>query len=114
MRPLHFTTVTGTAVLTPINGGQPVGLLGGCASSVESTTIYLKLWWQHDNAAIPVIGTTPPDVTIQIPTTGLVPFTFNYSLQGGGACWYSATLLAADSDTTSVGAGGDVITLFLA
>lgn len=113
MTPLHFTTTNGTPALNLINGGQPVGFMGGSSSNAEAANFFIKLWWQKDKTAIPVIGTTAPDLTIQVPSAGLPPFTVLQSLNAGGACWYAATLLAADADTTAL-AGGDVVTLFLA
>jgi hypothetical protein len=107
--PYHFTTGTATPVLTQV--GQ-YGLCGFSATSAEAANFFLKFWWAH-NAGLPTIGTTAPDVTILVPTTGLVPELFVRSLQGGGALWVAATKLAADSDTTALTAGGDVITLFL-
>lgn len=113
MTPFHFTTTTGTPALTAINGGQPVGFSGAGASNAESATIYLKLWWQKNKTTVPVIGTTSPDLTIQIPSTGLVPFTLIRSLNAGGSCYYAVTANAADTDDTALTSGGDVITLFL-
>jgi hypothetical protein len=108
-----FTTGTATPVLTLVNGGVPAALMGATSDNKEtSTVIYLKIWWQGDGA-IPVIGTTAPSATIAIPQTGLTPFTFFRALQGGGPMWVSVTKLGADSDTTALATGGEVVTLFL-
>jgi hypothetical protein len=107
-----FTTGTGTPALLSLG---VVGFIGACASNLETTTtIFLKLWWQHDTTTIPVIGTTAPDVTIPIAQTGLAPFALPLSLNmGGGPAWAAVTKLGADTDTTALSTGGEVITLFL-
>jgi hypothetical protein len=107
-----FITGTGTPALLPLG---VVGFIGACASNLETTTvIFLKLWWQHDTATIPVIGTTAPDITIPIPSAGLPPFALPLSLNmGGGPVFAAVTKLGADTDTTALSTGGEVVTLFL-
>lgn len=112
MIPFKFITGTGTPALIPVVGGS--AFMGATANNLEtSTTIYLKLWWQHVPATPPVIVTNPPDATIAIPAGGLAPFTFFRALQGGGPLWVAVTKLGADADNTALATGGEVVTLFL-
>lgn len=114
MRAFKFTTLTGTPVINQISGGQPTAFMGATSDNLEtSTTIYLKLWWQGDVSAIPVIGTTPPSATIPIPAGGLAPFSFIRALQMAGPLWYAVTKLGADADTTALSTAGETVTLFL-
>lgn len=113
MRAFKIITGTGTPALTKL--GDAVSLQGVCASNAEtSTTIYLKLWWQTPgNTTLPIIGTTAPSVTIPIPSTGQPLVVWNQPLNMGGPAWMAVTKLAADTDTTALATGGEVVTLFL-
>jgi hypothetical protein len=114
MIPYKFTTGTGTPALTLIGGGVGQSLLGVAATSAEAAAYFIKLWWQGVSPlqTIPVIGTTPPSVTISVGTTGVFQ-EFNHPLQGGGPLYYAVTKNAADTDDTALTTGGDVVTLFL-
>ena len=110
MQAYKFTTTTATpALIGPL---PATDFLGATASSAEAATFYLKLWWTHDSGG-PIIGTTAPDATFPIPSTGLLPFEFNHPLQEGGMLYCAVTKNAADTDDTALTTGGDVVTLFL-
>jgi hypothetical protein len=112
VRPYHFSTTTATPALTQLQG-EAVALLGITATSAESAGYFVKIWWAHNSGTeIPVIGTTAPDLTIEVGTGGICQ-EFNHPLQGGGPAWVSVTKNAADTDATALTTGGDVITLFL-
>lgn len=121
-RSTHFTTGTGApaAVLLP----SASTFLGIAAASAEAAAFYVKLWWEGTGTppptvpggaqpatSAPVAGTTVPHLTIQVPTTGLLLSMLGVPLNNGGRIWYWVTSLKADSDTTALPTGGDVITL---
>lgn len=121
-RSTHFTTTTSApaAVLLP----SASTFLGIAATSAEAAAYYVKLWWEGTGTAPPTVpggaqpatsgptvGTTVPNITIQVPTTGLLLTTLAEPLNNGGRIWYWVTKNAADSDNTALVTGGDVITL---
>lgn len=121
-RSTHFTTGTGAvaAVLLP----SASTFLGIAAASAEAAAFYVKLWWEGTGTppptvpggaqpatAAPTPGTTVPHITVQVPTTGLLTTLLGVPLNNGGRIWYWITSLKADSDTTALPTGGDVITL---
>lgn len=109
----HFTTA-GTTNLTEITTGNKSTNFKGCyAANAAAYAIYLKLYWQGNSNSAPVVGTTAPNATIQIPTTGLNDHISRDSLTSVGPLWIAVTKLAADADTTAVVAGDGIITLLL-
>jgi hypothetical protein len=108
----HFTTA-GTTNLTQITTGNRSNDYKGCyAANTAAYAIYLKLYWQGNSNSAPVVGTTVPNATIQIPITGLNDH-IRDALTSVGPLWVAVTKLAADTDTTAVVAGDGVITLLL-
>ena len=96
---------------------------GLTVSSGEAAAFYIKLYWEGTGTApptvpggpqpattLPTAGTTVPHVTIQVPTTGVPPSSFVEPLNNGGRIWYWISSLKADSDTTALPTGGDVVT----
>jgi hypothetical protein len=110
VRPYHFTTTSLAVALTKISD-QGADFMGLAACAAEA--YFVKLWWQPPgNTTIPTVGTTPPNLTIQVPSTGSPPVAWSRPLNPGGPAWVAVTKYQTDIDTTTV-AGGDVITLFL-
>jgi len=93
---------------------------GIIAVNTAAYEIFVKLYWFKPTAtaSAPVVGTTPPQVTIAIPALGTAtgglqeawPDGFN---GGDGNLWIAVTKLAADSDTTAVVAGDGLISLLV-
>lgn len=121
-RSSHFTigTTAPAAQLLP----SASTFLGIAATSAEAAAYFVKLWWEGTGTAPPtsaggaqpattgpVVGTTVPNITIQVPTTGLLTTLLGVPLNDGGRIWFWVTKLAADSDTTALVTGGDILTL---
>jgi hypothetical protein len=106
----HFSTTTATPALASVS--QSGEFWGYSATYAESTSYYVKLWWQGNNNSAPVIGTTAPNLTIPVGTLGLLTV-FNKPVIMQGPIYYAVTKNAADTDDTALSTGGDVVTLFL-
>lgn len=62
----------------------------------------------------PVVGTTPPYITIQVPASGSAVAAFDPAgVSMKGDLWMATTVNAADSDATAVGAGDLITSLFI-
>lgn len=107
-RSYHASTGTGTVAATLINGASD--FLGIAATSSETTAYYIKLWWSGNTNVAPTVGTTVPKFTLAVPTTGL-SFALNFPLNNGGLMYWWASTLPADTDSTPLVVGGDVITV---
>ena len=121
-RAFKVTTTTGAVAAQLLAGGSASTFYGLYASSAEAANgLFVKLYWEGTGTAVPyapgiaqsttvpVAGTTVPSLTISVPTTGLIlgsPIPVN----NGGRIWYWITGAAADSSTTVLATGGDVIT----
>lgn len=105
-----FIAGTGAPVAALANGTQ---FWGFTASNAEGATIFLKLWWQGNTNTAPVVGTTAATVTLAIPSAGQPIATSIEPIIQQGPLYYAVTKNAADTDTTALSTGGDVITLFL-
>jgi hypothetical protein len=118
----HFTTTTGAVTANLVAGGAASNWYGVIATSAEAATYYLKLYWEGTGTAapsiggvqptttLPVPGTNKPHLTIPVPTTGLSSRAAD-AINMGGRMWYWVTANAADTDTTVLTAGGDVISI---
>lgn len=120
-RMYKFTTLN-TTNLRQVSDG-PAAVYGGSFVNTTADAYYVKLYWFKPtaSAAAPTVGTTVPDVTIQVPSFdeaagigGNLPVAFPFGLmQNSGQLYIAVTGAAGDSDTTAVAAGQGVITLFL-
>jgi hypothetical protein len=110
MVPIHFTTGTATPALVQV--GSFTEFWGVVATDAESGAYFIKLWWQGNALAVPVLGITPPNLTIPIYTasSGVV---FQRGLVQNGPLWYAVTKNASDTDATALSTGGDVVTLLV-
>ncbi len=98
--------------------GPAQKLVGGSLMNSAATAFYLKIWWTQ---AAPTVGTTPPDLVIQVPpldgATG-APGSVVFSWSGGVLdapfpAWVACVTGIADSDNTAVAAGQGNINLLL-
>jgi hypothetical protein len=119
-----ITTGTGAVVATLLAGGSASIFYGISAVNNEtSTTIYVKLYWEGTGTApgvagsgqstttLPAVATTVPQLTLQIPSTGLI-FISDTALNNGGHIWFWVTSTLADGTAqTALATGGDLITL---
>lgn len=106
----------GSTNLTLIDD-DPTKVVGLIAVNTAAYAIFVKLYWFKPTASAeaPTVGTTVPDVTIEIPalgtTTGGVQETWPEGFSGAGKLYMAVTKLAADSDATAVVAGDGLISL---
>jgi hypothetical protein len=107
-RSYHVTTGTGAVAATLINGASDY--LGIVVATAETTPFYIKLWWSGNTNVAPTVGTTIPKLTIEVPTTGLSSH-LSFPLNNGGLLYWWASTNAADTDSTALVVGGDVITI---
>jgi len=110
MVPIHFTTSTSAPAL--VQAGSWTELWGYAATDAKDASYYLKVWWQGNSNVKPVIGTTSPNVTFAV-IAGNPSCVFAVPIILQGPMWYAVTLNPADTDTTVLATGGDVVTLFV-
>lgn len=110
--------VANTTNLTQVKDGATASLKGIAALNTTAAAIFLKFFWYVPTAAnpTPTVGTTVPDITIEIPalgtTTGNVLQSWPDGLQKAGLLYLAVTNLAADNDATVVAAGSGIISVF--
>jgi len=113
MFPYTFVSTTTTPALVQLKGGQNCDFWGLIATSMEAAgAMFVKLWWGGNTTATPVLGTTLPDLTISVPTTGLVQ-PLDWALVHSGPLWFAVTKNNVGTDATALVTGGGVITFFL-
>lgn len=120
-RPYKFTTGASTNLQRVSNG--PAAFFGGSFVCTTADAYYVKFYWWKPTASAetPTVGTTAPQLTIQVPsfdeTNGIggnLPVSFPCGIMGNdGQLWVAVTKGAADSDTTATDSGQGVITLFI-
>jgi len=110
MIPIHFTTTTSAPALTL--AGSFNDFWGAEATNAKDTVYYIKLWWQGNTNVVPVIGTTKPTLTLAV-QSGAVSRFYSNPVISQGPLWYAITLNPADTDTTVLATGGDVVTLYV-
>lgn len=107
-------TTANTTNLTKVRVG-PANLKGIACLNTTAAAIFLKFYWTTAGVA-PTVGTTVPDITIELPalgtTTGNVLQSWPDGISKGGELYFAVTNLAADSDNTAVAAGSGIITVF--
>lgn len=115
-----FRLVTAaTTNLTKVRDG-PATVKGIIAVNTAAYAIFVKLYWYTPTSAnpTPTVGTTAPNVTIELPalgtTTGGVMQSFTEGFNGGnGQLWMAVTKLATEADATVVVAGDGLISLLV-
>lgn len=92
-------------------------LAGGYIINTNAAIRYIKFYNAPQGGAVPVVGTTTPFLTVQLPAstaTTLDTVVPDWeALQSSGPLWFATTVNVAASDTTAVGAGDLYIHLFL-
>lgn len=109
--------VTGaTTNLTLLSTAPTMNLTGMMATNTAAYAIFVKFYWfsQLGTNVAPVVGTTLPDMTVNIPTVASLSVLFpQYGITRNGDLWVAVTKLVADTDTTVTVAGDGLITFFL-
>lgn len=106
-----------TTNLTKVKDSTPATLKGIAALNTTAAAIFLKFYWYVPTAAAPTptVGTTVPDITIELPalgtTTGNVLQSWPDGIQKAGQLYFAVTNLAADTDATVVAAGAGLISV---
>lgn len=113
MQIYHATTTTSTPALTQLQVGAEYPVLYGViATYAESSTYYIKFWWQGNTNTAPTIGVTKPNLTVPI-SSGGPGFVLTVPIVLQGPLYWAATGGASDTDATALGAGGDVINILM-
>lgn len=105
-----------TVNLTKMKDGQ-ANLKGLIATNTSAAAIFLKFYWYAATPAVPVpvVGTTVPDITIELPalgtTTGTVMQSWPDGITKTGELYFAVTNLSADNDATVVAAGSGLISI---
>ena len=113
---IQAATTTSAVALAKLAPGINPELFGVIATYAESSTFYVKFWWQGNSNTAPVLGTTLPNLNVPISSSGP-----GFLIGGGAGCgvimqgplWWAATANAVGTDTTALGAGGDIISFFV-
>lgn len=97
-------------------GGTLTGLAAVCTAAYA---IFVKFYWYTPTVAnpTPTVGTTVPDITIEVPALGTTTGSVNPTIppQGvskSGQLYMAVTKLATDADATVVVAGDGLISVF--
>lgn len=84
-------------------------LVGGYVINTNAAIRYLKFYNAPAGGAVPVVGTTVPFLTVQLPASGATTLDSVVpdmeGLQSSGPLWMATTVNIAFTDTTAVGAG---------
>jgi len=116
--PYKFTLASSNN-LQPVRAGQGGNLKGYSAVVIAAYPVFIKLYWFVPTAAAPtpVVGTTVPNMTIEVgvPSTGVGHNEQSWpdGVTGNGQLWVAVTKVATDADNTSTTAGDAVITLLV-
>lgn len=101
----------GTTNLTVLAPAPALNLMGMVATNTAAYAIFVKFYW---NVGAPTVGTTLPNLTVNVPTLATLPLVLpQYGLLNNGDLWVAVTKLVADTDTTVTVAGDGLITFFL-
>ena len=116
-------SASGQALFTVNDAGTlGTGFLGLTATNNTGQPYYIKLYWtknqnlsfaQMTGAVTNAAATIIPDMTFQVPTTGLVLPASEWPVVNQGQLYLWAVSTAADATNTSLSAGGDSITVFI-
>jgi hypothetical protein len=113
MFPYTVVSTTSAPALVLLKGGQQCDLWGIIATSAEAAnSMYVKLFWGGNNNAVPVLGTSIPDVTFNIPITGIVA-PLDVPIVHSGPLWYAIVKNNVYTDATALATGGGLVTFLL-
>jgi hypothetical protein len=92
--------------LTKLKDGS-ANFKGFLINNPSGAAAFVKLYWFTPTASvpIPVVGTTVPDITIQVGTVGSDHESFPDGITKAGELWLATTLLVTDADATAAPAG---------
>ncbi len=105
-----------TVNLTKVKDG-PAKLMGVELLNTTAAAIYIKFYFHQPTEAVPapVVGTTVPDMTIQIPALGTTTGSDGRDWANGitkpGNLYFALTNLPADNDATVVAAGSGLVSI---
>jgi hypothetical protein len=85
-------------------------LKGALLINTNAAARYVKLYESTD---APVVGTTKPAITIEVPASSQVPLTWPDGVNFSQTMWVATTTGVADGDSTAVGAGDLYVQLFV-
>lgn len=109
--------VANTTNLTQVKDGAPGVLRSVDAVNTTAAAVFIKFYWYVPTASAqtPTVGTTVPDLTLEIPALGTTTGNLNRDWASGlaksGLLFLAVTNLVADNDSTAVAAGSAVITV---
>lgn len=112
-------TAANTTNLTKVKDG-PAFLKGCELLNTTAAAVFIKFYWHIPTAAVPVpvVGTTVPDITIEIPALGTATgsdgrdWPNGIMKNAGAVLFFAITNLAPDNDATAVAAGSAIVTIF--
>ncbi len=111
-------TAANNTNLTKVKDG-PVKLMGCELLNTTAAAVFIKFYWHLPTDAVPTpsVGTTVPDITIEIPALGTTTGSAGRHWTDGliktvGNLFFSITNLAADNDSTAVAAGSAIVSVF--
>jgi hypothetical protein len=112
----YFLLSAGTTNLTQVST-QTANLAGGSVINTNVAARYLKFYSSGANGANPVVGTTVPWLTVQLPASSQTSLSTIVSpfvgVGASGPLWIATTVNVAYTDTTAITAGDLYISLFL-
>lgn len=85
-------------------------LTGALIINTNAAARYVKL---YDSTDTPVVGTTVPALTIEVPASSQLALSWPDGVSFGHTMWMATTDNVADSDATEVGAGDLITQLFV-
>lgn len=98
-----------TTPQAPDGAGNVARSLGGYSlTNAANAARYVKF---YDLGSAPVIGTTAPKRTVEVPANGHVAVSFTRGILFSRGLWASVTVNAADSDNTAAGANDVLVTV---
>lgn len=101
-------TVSTSVNLNRVKDG-PTNLKGWNIVNATQAAFFIKLYWHlpTDSVPVPVVGTTVPNLTIQVTNGTADKQSFPEGVQpNNGNLFYAVTTSAGDGDTNGVSAGG--------
>lgn len=101
-------TTAASTNLTKIKDG-PANFKGFVANG-SAGAMFVKLYWYTPTptAPVPVVGTTVPDITLQIANTAGDHESFPDGITKAGELWVATTAAAVDTDSAVVAANNTV------
>lgn len=112
-----FKLTSGASLNETQIGGTGAALRGWYIYNTNAAARFVKFWWGapgtfSSNGDKPVVGTDPPQLTIQIPATGKDTQALNVPTGNGKNMFMATTTGAADTDNTAVGSGDLIISVY--